>query len=1367
MNGYQTPVSAIVLSLLTTLPIFADTEPWADSKLPVRDGLTLWLDAGRAAGDKILPKDGKLTEWRDASGKGRHLRQESDVARPLLVSGSGGTLVRFDGLGTYLRAVKQGSELHSFTLFVVGVPRQNVGGFQGIMAFNATGGKDYTTGMNVDFGPLGTPRFSFLNIEGRGLGGVHNMRTGETPFGRLHTLEILSDIAAKNLRLFVDGKLEGDRPRDPVGINMEEITLGARCYPDEDGGKEQVRNFSRCDIAEVLVYDRALTADEATKVRAYLTVKYNALKEDLPPDGATELLKAVKDPPPVQMFVPGFTVREIPVDLTNINNVKYRQDGTLVALGYDGKIWLLRDTDGDGLEDKAELFWDNKTGLVAPIGMDLTPPGYKHGDGVFVIGKTRLVLIVDTDKDDKGDKEIVIVDNWKVGRQDVDGLGVVIDPKDQSIYFGRGTTYYAEPYLLDKEGKAHYSPKNENGTIMKVSPDLKSREIVCTGIRFPVALRINREGDLFATDQEGATWVPNGNPLDELLHIQKGRHYGFPPRHPKHNPDVIDEPSTFDYGPQHQCTCGLNFNEPVKKDGPIVGPKEWAGDAFVTGYSRGKLYRTQLVKSAAGYVARTHLIACLNMLTVDACVSPDGGLVVACHSGGPDWGTGPKGKGKLYKITFTDREHPQPVFVWPSGPREVRVEFDRPVDPRLLQNIVKEGKLTAGLYVGAGDRFESLWPGYAVVQRQKITPRNNIPIRSAQLTPDRRSIVLATDANVAAVRYAFELPGMGRPSIIKTAKGVLAQHPAVDLEYDLSGCEATWTSADGSAVWTGWLPHLDLKVARALTAGSAPHDALWKAMEKPGELRLKAQLDLIDMLRPAVQPGSHIDYEWPTEIVTVAFRSNAPLQMTSSVLKADGSGKDNAASFTLRAERNKPVGLELRMKSDGGPVSLDVHWTTNEDKRPRPLQLHRILVPWADKSGKDLDQLAKLPPAKELEGGSWGRGRQIFFSEQAQCSKCHTLSGRGGEIGPDLSNLVHRDYSSVLRDITFPSFAINPDHVTYTVNLKNGRTLSGVVRNVDNKVRIGDIKGIVTEVERSDVEEMTPSSVSTMPEGMPKQLGPERMRDLMTFLLTSPPQMPRDNPGPRPKLRTLAEVNAALAGAPEPPAKTRPLRIVLVAGPQDHGPGEHDYPAWQKMWAELMKAAENVEIKTAWEWPAKEEFQKADVMVFYQRGDWDARRAADIDAYIERGGGLVYIHWAVDGRKAGPEFAKRIGLAVGEAIAYRHGPVALALNQGAKHPVLRNFDKLNLIDETYWKLVGKLPKDRVLGTAVEDGQVQPQLWSLEHGQGRVFVSIPGHYSWTFDDPLFRVILLRAIAWSAREPVDRFNELVWPGADVAR
>ena len=110
------------------------------------------------------------------------------------------------------------------------------------------------------------------------------------------------------------------------------------------------------------------------------------------------------------------------------------------------------------------------------------------------------------------------------------------------------------------------------------------------------------------------------------------------------------------------------------------------------------------------------------------------------------------------------------------------------------------------------------------------------------------------------------------------------------------------------------------------------------------------------------------------------------------------------------------------------------------------------------------------PP--ELAGGSWARGYREFFGEKAACSKCHTLYGRGGNIGPDLSNLVHRDYASVLRDITHPSFAINPDYLSYTVTLTDGRVLTGVVRTTGDTVAVGDAKGVTTELKRADVDEM-------------------------------------------------------------------------------------------------------------------------------------------------------------------------------------------------------------------------------------------------------------------------------------------------------
>ena len=70
----------------------------------------------------------------------------------------------------------------------------------------------------------------------------------------------------------------------------------------------------------------------------------------------------------ITMLVPGFTVRELPVKLTNLNNLEYAADGRLFAGGYDGRFHVLRDTDGDGLEDKVDTF-AAATNENYPLGM--------------------------------------------------------------------------------------------------------------------------------------------------------------------------------------------------------------------------------------------------------------------------------------------------------------------------------------------------------------------------------------------------------------------------------------------------------------------------------------------------------------------------------------------------------------------------------------------------------------------------------------------------------------------------------------------------------------------------------------------------------------------------------------------------------------------------------------------------------------------------------------------------------------------------------------------------------------------------------------------------------------------------------------
>jgi putative heme-binding domain-containing protein len=795
-------------------------------------------------------------------------------------------------------------------------------------------------------------------------------------------------------------------------------------------------------------------------------------------------LVIVSNGPPIKMLIPGFTARELPLHLNNINSLVCSPDGRIFALAYDGNVFQLKASTGGGLEDTASYFFKNdRDQIPASVGMAWGP------GGLYIASRGRVLRL--RDKGDGTGEVETIASGWVgpaiAAGASLDAVGAAVD-RDGNVYFGLGADAWSNPYRIDTNGHSSYNVHSERGTIQKLSPDWKKRETICTGVRFTVSLAINAAGDLFATDQEGATWLANGNPFDELLQIEPGRHYGFPPRHPVYLPGVIDEPSVFDYGPQHQSTCGLHFDEPVGGGTNIFGPKWWRGDALVSGESRGKLWRTKLVKTPSGYVGQTELFACLRMLTLDAMPTPQGDLLITCHSGEPDWGTGPEGKGKLFRISYSDPSAPQPVFAYAASPTEFRVVFDRALDPLQFTNLVGLAAIDMGKYVTAGNRFEPFHPGYPAVQRQLAVPRYKLPILSAGISANGSAIGLRTTPCVEAVNYGI------------TVGGALGD---IDVLSDLTGFEAQWHDASGMVAWSGWLPHPDLTVARAFTAASQEHRELFELLATPGTLTLRGQLDLWSMLHPAIQPGEKLSFEYPPETVTVIFKAGGKMKLKTSVGQ-ERIGPD-AIQITTISKEAQWIPVEITLATGRGGTALDVSWFTDEDPRPRALPLRRVLLPWATPA-TDEPPAPAVRQIPEIAGGDWQRGKRIFYSEQPGCFKCHEVAGQGGRIGPDLSNLVYRDYASVLKDIVEPSAAINPDHLAYNVELADGTVETGViVSDTPEKLVIGQVTGQSIEIPRNKIVRAKPSAVSLMPEGLLKGLSAGQQRDLLTFLLTSPP----------------------------------------------------------------------------------------------------------------------------------------------------------------------------------------------------------------------------------------------------------------------
>lgn len=1107
--------------------------------------------------------------------------------------------------------------------------------------------------------------------------------------------------------------------------------------------------------------------------------------------------------PVVRMLVPGFTVQELPVKLSNQNNLRFAPDGTLTSLGYDGKVWRLRDTNGDGLEDIAEPFWDRPT-LSVPLGMAWST------HGLYVSSKGKVSLLRDTDADGRADSEEVIASGWPVtdvGSGGVDATAVTLD-KDGNLFFGLLVADYSNAYRLRKRGDLKpaeveglkqngrwrepagpeaandefslYDLNSKRGTIQKFDPHTKRLETVATGLRVPVALAFNREGDLFNTDQEGETWMPNGNPLDELNHVILGRNYGFPPRHDRWLPDLVSEPPVVGFGPQHQSACGLVFNEPRaksevgsrKSEVPLAafpaqglfGPKWWEGDAFVAGESRGKIWRVRLVKTPHGYVGKSYTIARLSMLTLDLAISPKGDLYVCCHSGPPDWGTGPQGEGRIFKISYTDPKAPQPVAVWPASPTEVRIAFDRPLDPSVTNSAMKAA-IEFGEYVSAGDRFEVLKPPYAVVEQQAAIPRGQLTVHGAELSEDRQELLLRTGEHSLASNYAL--------SLFFAAN---RQSYAVETEYDLTGVRAIVLGRSIRGTLAKTLSEVGLG-EQAHRLGGTPDDFRQTIIDTwmpVPDAEVAARLvspwqgpqRVVDALRSRGQSGFRVDLHPARQLANLAVTGDVEFYIQSPAKRAVYSSRNPQGRFALRLPLTTNH-YEVRVRYEGErEPKLEIGTLPTPDGRMKPLlpsDSYAFRLSSAASAGTDSRPVPKPQ-------GDWEHGRELFNGTALNCAKCHRIRGEGGVAGPDLSNLIHRDARSVERDIREPSATLHPDYVTYLAELKNGDSLTGFIRSQgDDSIRLFEADGKDTVIPRADLQNLHPTGQSLMPTSLLDTLKPDDVRDLMTFLLWEPP------------VRTKAEAERVLGAPFSDPARTSlptstpdrrtALRIVLVASKQDHGPGQHDYPRWQEKWLRLLaQAATNAAVEKAWEWPSAEQFATADVLVFYfWNHDWSPTRYAQLDTYQQRGGGVVILHSACIADREPEKLAERIGLSAQPGtVSYRHMPFELRFT-AKHHPLAHGLpETLHFLDEPYWPLIGDPARVTVLATGRVDGADKPLVWTFERPgvdgrSGRVFGSILGHYFWTLDDPLYRLLVLRAIAWAGGAELDRLRSATLPEA----
>ncbi|MFT5523954.1 MAG: putative heme-binding domain-containing protein, partial [Pirellulaceae bacterium] len=124
-------------------------------------------------------------------------------------------------------------------------------------------------------------------------------------------------------------------------------------------------------------------------------------------------------------------------------------------------------------------------------------------------------------------------------------------------------------------------------------------------------------------------------------------------------------------------------------------------------------------------------------------------------------------------------------------------------------------------------------------------------------------------------------------------------------------------------------------------------------------------------------------------------------------------------------------------------------------------------------------------------------GRAMFAKT---CMKCHRLYGEGGKIGPDITGSNRNNLDYVLHNVLDPSAAISKDYQMSTVITVNGRVVTGIVQEKNaSRVVIQTVNEQLT-IAAEDIDEITLSPVSMMPEGQFEKMTREEIRDLVVYL---------------------------------------------------------------------------------------------------------------------------------------------------------------------------------------------------------------------------------------------------------------------------
>jgi putative heme-binding domain-containing protein len=142
--------------------------------------------------------------------------------------------------------------------------------------------------------------------------------------------------------------------------------------------------------------------------------------------------------------------------------------------------------------------------------------------------------------------------------------------------------------------------------------------------------------------------------------------------------------------------------------------------------------------------------------------------------------------------------------------------------------------------------------------------------------------------------------------------------------------------------------------------------------------------------------------------------------------------------------------------------------------------------------------LGRVAPQKVA--GDSQRGKTLYAAKG--CSNCHTIAGRGGPLGPDLTDIGTRRSPGYLRQALLePEAAVPEGFVEIQLVTRDGRRITGVRLNEDAfSIQLRDLAGNLQSFFKSELAECTPQAGKSPMPSYKETLAPGEVDDLVAWL---------------------------------------------------------------------------------------------------------------------------------------------------------------------------------------------------------------------------------------------------------------------------